>query len=59
MWEYKTEAFNSFFDNTNTLKEKSNKVLDAAGKEGWELINFQCAGAGGSMMIFVFKRLIK
>jgi hypothetical protein len=31
-------------------------VLEQQGKEGWELVNFQCAGAFGSMMIFVFKR---
>lgn len=59
MWEYKTETFDSLFDTKKTLKEKSNKVLERAGKEGWELVNFQCAGGLGSMMIFVFKRLIK
>jgi len=58
MWEYRTETFDSLFDTQKTLREKSNKVLEAAGKEGWELVNFQCAGALGSMMIFVFKRLI-
>lgn len=56
MWEYKTETFNSLFDTTKSLKKKSNKVLEQHGKEGWELVNFQCAGALGSMMIFVFKR---
>lgn len=59
MWEYKTETFDSLFDTKKILKEKSNKVLERAGKEGWELVNFQCAGGFGSMMIFVFKRLIK
>jgi len=56
MWEYKIETFDSVFDTKKSLKEKSEKVLDAAGKEGWDLVNFQCAGALGSMMIFVFKR---
>ena len=59
MWEYKTEAFNSVFDTVKTLKEKSDNVLDAAGKEGWELVNFQCVGSGGSMMVFVFKRRVQ
>jgi hypothetical protein len=31
-------------------------VLEQYGKEGWELVNFQCVGAFGSMMVFVFKR---
>nr|WP_291546935.1 DUF4177 domain-containing protein [Clostridium sp. HMP27] len=38
------------------LKERSNKVLKQYGEEGWELVNFQCVGGLGSMMIFVFKR---
>lgn len=59
MWEYKTETFDSIFDTKKTLKDKSNKILEIAGKEGWELVNFQCAGTFGSMMIFVFKRLVK
>lgn len=58
MWEYKTETFDSTFDTKKSLKVKSNKILEAAGKEGWELVNFQCAGAFGSMMIFVFKRKV-
>ena len=59
MWEYTTETFNSLFDTKGSLKEKSNKVLERYGQEGWELVNFQCAGALSSMMIFVFKRLKK
>lgn len=56
MWEYKTETFNSAFDTEEKLKVKSDKLLEQYGKEGWELVNFQCPGALGSMMIFVFKR---
>jgi hypothetical protein len=56
MWEYKTATFNSLLDTEKSLKIKSNKMLDQHGEEGWELVNFQCAGAFGSMMIFVFKR---
>ena len=56
MWEYKTETFNSLFDTAKSLKKKSNKVLEQYGKEGWELVNFQCVGGFGSMMVFVFKR---
>lgn len=56
MWEYTTETFNSLFDTEERLKKKSNKVLEQYGKEGWELVNFQCVGGFGSMMIFVFKR---
>ena len=59
MWEYKTETFNSFFDTGKTIQEKSNSVLAAAGKEGWELVNFQCVGGSGSLMVFVFKRRVQ
>lgn len=56
MWEYKTETFISLFDAEKSLKKKSNKVLEQYGKEGWELVNFQCVGGLGSVMVFVFKR---
>lgn len=56
MWEYKTETFNSIFDTKSSLKEKCNVILEKCGNEGWELVNFQCVGAFGSMMILVFKR---
>lgn len=56
MWEYTTQTFNSVFDTKKSLKKKSDQVLEQYGKEGWELVNFQCAGGFGSMMIFVFKR---
>ena len=56
MWEYTTQTFNSVFDTEKSLKKKSNQVLQRFGKEGWELVNFQCAGGFGTMMIFVFKR---
>jgi len=56
MWEYTTETFSSMFDTEKSLKKKSNKVLGQYGKDGWELVNFQCASSFGSMMIFVFKR---
>ncbi|MFL0268172.1 DUF4177 domain-containing protein [Candidatus Clostridium radicumherbarum] len=56
MWEYATETFNSLFDTEKGLKIKSNKVLEQYGKEGWELVNFQCVGGLGSIMVFVFKR---
>ena len=58
MWEYKTETFNSVFDTKQSIKDKSNQILRKNGEDGWELVNFQCAGAFGSMMIFVFKRPI-
>ncbi|MFV0341828.1 MAG: DUF4177 domain-containing protein [Anaerocolumna sp.] len=56
MWEYATETFDSLLDTKKSLKKKSNEVLRKYGKEGWELVNFQCVGGFGSMMIFVFKR---
>lgn len=56
MWEYTTVTFNSLFDTVKSLKRKSDAVLERYGKDGWELVNFQCAGGLGSMMIFVFKR---
>jgi hypothetical protein len=56
MWEYKTETFDSIFDTKRSLKEKCNAILEKCGNEGWELVNFQCAGGLGSMMILVFKR---
>jgi len=56
MWEYKTETFDSIFDTKRSLKEKCNVILEKYGNEGWELVNFQCVGALGSMMILVFKR---
>ncbi len=56
MWEYKTETFDSTFATKKSIKEKSDKVLETYGREGWELVNFQCVGAGGTMMIFIFKR---
>lgn len=56
MWEYKTETFGSTWDSKAGLKRKSDEVLVRCGKEGWELVNFQCIGAYGTVMIFVFKR---
>jgi len=56
MWEYATETFDSLFDTKKSLKRKSNEVLEQYGKEGWELVSFQCVGGFGSMMVFVFKR---
>lgn len=56
MWEYKTETFDSIFDTKRSLKEKCNAILEKYSNEGWELVNFQCVGALGSMMILVFKR---
>jgi hypothetical protein len=56
MWEYTTVTFNSLFDSEKRLKEKSDRVLEQHGKEGWELVNFQCVGGLGSVMVFVFKR---
>lgn len=57
MWEYKTETFNSILDSKTSLKRKSDEILRRYGKEGWELVNFQCIGALGSITMYVFKRL--
>jgi hypothetical protein len=59
MWEYVTVTFGSAWDTKKSIKLKSDEVLNKYGSEGWELVNFQCAGAYGSMMIFVFKRKIE
>ena len=56
MWEYITATFDSIWDTKKSLKRKSDELLKKYGNEGWELVNFQCAGALGSMMIYVFKR---
>ena len=56
MWEYKTETFDSTFDTKRTLQSKSDTILRLYGFDGWELVNFQCIGALGSIMMFVFKR---
>ena len=56
MWEYKTETFTSIIDSKKSLKKKSDAILEMNGRNGWELVNFQCIGALGSTMIFVFKR---
>lgn len=56
MWQYKTETFNSLWSTESSLKKKSDMILERAGRDGWELVNFQCAGGLGSMMIFVFKK---
>lgn len=56
MWECKTETFNSIFDTKRSLKEKCDAILKKYGNEGWELVNFQCISALGSMMILIFKR---
>lgn len=56
MWEYTTVAFNSLFDTEKSLKRKSDEILGEYGKEGWELVNFQCVGGLGSMMVFIFKK---
>lgn len=56
MWEYKTETFNSIIDNKQSLKEKCDTILKKYADDGWELVNFQCIGALGSIMILVFKR---
>ena len=59
MWEYRTETFGSSLDTKKSLKRKSDEVLQKAGKEGWELVNFQCVGAAGSITMFVFKRKVE
>jgi hypothetical protein len=59
MWQYKTETFNSLLIGEASLKKRSDEILEEAGKEGWELVNFQCAGGFGSMMIFVFKKKVE
>jgi hypothetical protein len=56
MWEYKTETFNSILDNKRSLREKCDAILKKYANDGWELVNFQCIGAFGSIMILVFKR---
>lgn len=56
MWEYKTETFNSVFDSKRSLREKCDAILKKYANDGWELVNFQCIGAFGSIMILVFKR---
>jgi hypothetical protein len=56
MWEYTTATFNCLWDSKRSLKKKSDKILERHGNEGWELVNFQCVGGFGSMMVFVFKR---
>jgi len=56
MWEYTTVTFNSLLDTAKSLKRKSDKVLEQYAKDGWELVNFQCVGGTGSLMVFVFKR---
>lgn len=57
MWEYKTETFNSVIDNKRSLKEKCDAILNKNANDGWELVNFQCIGALGSIMILIFKRV--
>ena len=59
MWEYRTETFSSLFDSKRSLKEKSDRILKQYGVDGWELVNFQCIGSAGTMMMFVFKRPIQ
>lgn len=39
-----------------SLRRKCDIILEKCGIDGWELVNFQCVGALGSMMILVFKR---
>ncbi len=57
MWEYKTETFNSIIDNKRSLREKCDAILKKYANDGWELVNFQCIGALGSIMILIFKRV--
>lgn len=59
IWEYMTETFDSTFDTKKSLKRKSNELLELYGKDGWELVNFQCIGAFGSITMFVFKREVR
>lgn len=56
MWQYKTEVFGSAFKTSEGLKKASQELLDKAGNEGWELVNFQCIGGSGSVTMFVFKK---
>ena len=56
MWEYKTKTFKSDVANKRSLKEKCDAVLKKYSNDGWELVNFQCIGAFGSIMMFIFKR---
>ena len=58
MWEYVTVIFDSIWDTKKSLKRKSDELLKKYGTDGWELVNFQCVGSFGSMMIYVFKRKI-
>jgi len=56
MWQYKTEVFGSTFKSTEGLKNASQELLNKAGNEGWELVNFQCVGTAVSLTMFVFKK---
>lgn len=56
MWEYRTETFDSTFDTKKSIKRKMDKILRECGNDGWELVNFQCAGAFGSVTILTFKK---
>ena len=56
MWQHKTETFDSTFDTKKSIKRKMDQILERCGKDGWELVSFQCAGAFGSVTILVFKK---
>jgi len=55
MWEYETVTIGTWFISESKLKSQMDEVLDKYSKNGWKLVNFQCA-ALGSVTILVFKR---
>lgn len=59
MWQHKTETFDSTFDTKKSIKRKMDQILERCGKDGWELVSFQCAGAFGSVTILVFKKPVE
>lgn len=56
MWEYKTETIDTTLSTKKSLKKQFDKVLEEKSNQGWDLVNFQVAGAFGSIGVMVFKR---
>jgi hypothetical protein len=62
-WEYRTERFDTdfgFFSGTTFDTDEMNEILNALGREGWELVSvfdISKVKGGSKHVIAIFKRI--
>lgn len=54
-WEYKVLNINAHFSTGSGAEKKLQETCSIYGKDGWELVNFQCYDMSTKFML-IFKR---